>query len=684
MKQGVVSYIAVGLLFFSFNALNAALTFSDLSSKITFEGSASLKVTSTGLSPITGTLEKNPGTTWTGAEIPFDGGVITDGDYEIKFTGTYDPSSTYSYLLNGGTASKAASFFVIDPGFIAERILVSGSNNRLEGFPRFEPALPVKLSAATTVLRVAVQNELNKGIELSGGKVILDNNLAFGDSVQFADEGTIDFNGFNLVLGQKDLIWTTTLMLMGAKNFVLNADNRLTGEWIFDGDAQIIGNNNVIDFSGGGRIRVKAGTELRMTNVALRGLGSGSLQFDDKTARVELFDVAIEMDDDVTFTIGGFKAVGPVRVITGDFFLTYDPASCLTVDGTTMVYDNLDFNDNNNIRFTNELNSKILLRGGSIRKEESLELGDLEVAAADKKLDREFQVTPLRKLIVEETSTINGDGFKYDFAVGSTQSIVRVVSGKDAVFINIELRNFPINDLTLETGSSITFSDKAVLNLGENSTLTTTLNFAGKSTLNGGGKILCLGTGSEICVRPNSALLIDNVEIQDASANKIRCFDSTATVSFGNVKFKQDGVFSFTVGSLAVVGRTDLIGTTTFAYCSPRQSHICHFGTLCVDRNMAFSYDPCVANRDLIALDDSTATLELNNASLGSSQTGMRLTKGTVFVRGNNTIYNAGAVSLSQAISLGNGTPAEDVTVEFAGDGVLEILSGKLVYNNAV
>ena len=78
------------------------------------------------------------------------------------------------------------------------------------------------------MLRVAVQNELNKGIELSGGKVILDNNLAFGDSVQFASDGTIEFNGFNLVLGQKDLTWTTTLMLMSAKNFILNADNRLT------------------------------------------------------------------------------------------------------------------------------------------------------------------------------------------------------------------------------------------------------------------------------------------------------------------------------------------------------------------------------------------------------------------------------------------------------------------------
>jgi len=626
-----------------------------------------------GVLDVTGVLNVADPASITGNALSFTSGIYTNDIFRIILTGQYDPNLPYRIRLTGGS-----QFNAVVQGAIADNVDVSGVANVMQGSPSFINSNAIQLGSALTL---ALQGELNQTLLLNDGVIDLGADLSLGDSVLFKGPGRINFNGFNLNLGQKDLIWTDTLLLVGAKNLALNAKLRVTGQWFFDEEAYIVGNSSVLDLTTSGIIMIKRNTTVTMNDLTIKGLGSGSILFEDDTAKLVLQNVKVVLDQSVTMTNGTVSIAGPSTVVVGDKLFTFNDTSLLSVDGTTLEYDTLDFRDLNNVRFATVANES-LINGGSIRKVRSLKLGDF-IFNSDQTLDRQFSVSTLRKLVIEDNATIDGDGFGYQFARNPAVPIFIVAAGKRAKFINILMKDVPVRNNSFGAGSQVIFGDQTTVEIGGSGVLNDTWIFDGQTVLNGVGNILQLGTG-QLVLRPGASVLIDNITIRGIAGDNIRCMDNNCTLSFGNVNWVQDDTFTLSNGHFEVIGAWSLVGTSTFAYTSGRASTITSFGSVYLDTGMTFSYAPPIANRDLIVMENADALWTLNSATLASTTTGMRLTKGTIAIEQKSSIINDGAIARSEAISLGDGDPAHDVFIKFGASATLNVQSGILMYDNQV
>jgi hypothetical protein len=605
--------------------------------------------------------------------------------FNVVMTATYDPSSSYSIQLN--TPASELNFTTI--GTMYESIQIGGgTNNVIEGLPYLRTSNAIQVLSGT-VLTMNLQGPLNQNITLeSGGILQLGGDLELDDYVSITSgPGTVKFNDFNLILGKKDLMWTNTLTMVSASNLELNSTNSLYGRWYFQGDSNIVGNTNILDLTSSGRINIGRGTTLRMTDLVLNGLGYGNIIFHDSSSRLELYNVVINMDGSRTFTIGNMYVAGPTTIVTGTNFLYFNNSALLTVDTTTLLYDTLSFNNQNNIQFGSLAANESLLNGGTVQILVSQPLGDY-IIATNTTLDQNLIVSTLNRLIINQSTTITGAGFEFSFNLSSSAArpseapVFFIAPNKTVMFQNITLENFPIQNTSQPGSSQLIFGNNTTVVLGQNGTLTTTWMFEGQAILNGGGNILSMGDYGQILVRSGSSLLLTNITIQDLSNGQIRCIDNTSTISFGNTLIKLDNTYTLSNGEFDVVGVTEFSGTSTFAYAGNRTCNITTFGTLSFDQGMAFSYQPRIANRDLISMATQDSTLAFNAASIGSTTTGMRLTNGTLIIAGRCNQYNAGAKAQSQGISWGNGIPANDLTVRFFAEGELNIESGVFVYAN--
>lgn len=614
-----------------------------------------------------------------GNPIFFDEGIYSDGDFEIVMTATYDPSLTSSIYLPG----TGASLSITNPGNIKERILVQGSNNLIEGLPSFSTPQAIQFSGSSASLSLALQKELDTTMQLQS-TVNLGADLTLGDDVIIDGPGTINYNSFNLILGQKDLTWSHTLVMNNAKNLVLNSKNRLKGQWIFNGDAHIVGNDFILDLTNGATVRVRPNTTLRMSNLIIAGLGSGQIALDNQTSKLELFNVTIGTDGNYTVTSGIWVAIGEATVITPDTFLTFDRRGTLTVDGTTVYYDTLGFNDRNNIVFTSLTANIAQVNGGSIQKVRSLPIGDFRISV-NKELDKETVISPLKKLVIDESASIDGKGFDYRFSRNPGEDVLIIDPGVTTRFSNILLKDFPVDNMSQGAGSQLIFSNFTTVELGEDGYLDDVWMFEGEVILNGINKTLTLGPSAQLILRPGASLLLDNMTMKGLNGSKIRCLDNTCTLSLGNILWKQDADFTFTNGSLSIVKAFEFFGTSTFYYQTPRSSVIQSRGSLQIDEGFTFFYNPPTSNRDLIQCEDSTAVLALNGGTLACTATGIRLTDGTMTVDAESYLTQNSSAdrALSESIAIGNGIPANEVSIIIGSGAVLEILSGRVFYDQS-
>ncbi len=663
--------------------LNAGLIFYDRNAGLEVKNTSTLQIATTDLEPIDGTIIRNPGGAIIGERFFFNNGILSDGDFEILLTATYDPNKTFSVELSGTTGGGRAFYFVNNPGFIPHKLEIRGVNNRIEGLPSYVNNDPITLGDSNTTVTFALQRELNQSIVLNGGTVILDDDLIFDENVKFNGTGKIIFDGNNVAFGTETLSWTDTIEWVGGQNIILNGDAILTSRWIFNGNAHIIGNNNILDISGGGTILVKSGSSLLMSNLNVVGLGSGCIEFEDKTAEIELYECRLDMNTDYTFTTGGFYVSGESTVVTRDKILTYDLDSSVTVDSTTLFYDTLDFKDIDNIiTFTENGNKNgAFIDGGSIRYKSSLKIGD-ENLDGDTFLDRSIVINRKRNLIVRSNTEIDGRSQSITFGRLANEPIVIVQAGNLLKFFNILLKDFPIVNTEMQAGSQLIFGDDTTIELAENAIVDKVFEFEGNVLLNGRNKTIVMGPSGKFILRPGAQLTLDDIKIKGITDDKIVMYDSTCTMSFGDVEWTQDDTYTFSNGQFEVLGRWTLKGTGTFEMATELPCTVRSLGTLDVARGPTFLYTPPTNNRTLLRFIDENSTLFLSGGTFASTTTGVILTRGTFAVDSKSFLRNDGAVSISEGITVGNGILADDLTLKIEPAATLELLSGEFVYQN--
>lgn len=178
-----------------------------------------------------------------------------------------------------------------------------------------------------------------------------------------------------------------------------------------------------------------------------------------------------------------------------------------------------------------------------------------------------------------------------------------------------------------------------------------------------------------------SLLFLKNVTINGVDSNTFYCLDDNGTFSFQNATLILDGDLSFSLGHFDVVGDTVLTGTHLFIYQSDQVSNIGSNATLHFDSGMTFSYASTSA-RNLITMEDATAALHLNEATLYSVAPGLQLTKGTLIIEG-ECVIESDATTHDDGITLGDGSSASNnVTVKILPESGPKTESGWLNYKN--
>jgi hypothetical protein len=174
-----------------------------------------------------------------------------------------------------------------------------------------------------------------------------------------------------------------------------------------------------------------------------------------------------------------------------------------------------------------------------------------------------------------------------------------------------------------------------------------------------------------------------DMNIFGLSGNNIRCQGGTSFITFKNTGINLASNYSFTSGRISFEEDVIISGTNVFEYRPTHiNSGIASNSTLYLDTGITFRYAPDTDNRDLLGMVDETSHLYLNGCTLRSTTTGMRLTKGTLFINYINDVINDNATSISEGFALGNGSVNDNITVEIMAGGSLNIISGIFDYNN--
>ena len=97
---------------------------------------------------------------------------------------------------------------------------------------------------------------------------------------------------------------------------------------------------------------------------------------------------------------------------------------------------------------------------------------------------------------------------------------------------------------------------------------------------------------------------------------------------------------------------------------------------------LTFNYNPSIANKQLVRLQDSTAKLSLNATTLNLTTTGLQLTKGILEINGTCPV-NSDATVAAEGFEFGDGSSTtNNVTVKTFAESGLDVQSGFVVYKN--
>ncbi len=210
-------------------------------------------------------------------------------------------------------------------------------------------------------------------------------------------------------------------------------------------------------------------------------------------------------------------------------------------------------------------------------------------------------------------------------------------------------------------GTNVTFSSGGTINahgntihLGSKTTLQTSSvwQFISDATIDGHGNTLLLQPQVQLLLASNVSVTLKNMFL-DTTRNSpnipiIKCLDGTGYVTLDNVTLALADNFEFRNGHLFFNNDVRFTGTASFIYQSPQQSYIAPNSFLTFDPNTTLYYYPSSTNRDLIQMVDQSSVLYFKgpNTTLQTTTTGMRLTKGRLWMDNQVTLSTQAQTAL--------------------------------------
>ncbi len=214
--------------------------------------------------------------------------------------------------------------------------------------------------------------------------------------------------------------------------------------------------------------------------------------------------------------------------------------------------------------------------------------------------------------------------------------------------------------------------------------INTTLRCEGDCLLNGHKNSLLLNTDGKIIIATDSTLTVQNCTISGISEGKIICEADSSKLVLQNSRWKQDGNYSFTQGSIQIKETVKFIGAHTFTYESNQTSTIDANSTWQISKDMTFALGRQDINNgpEPLYFEDSSATLFLTNCTLNITDSGATFTRGTLLFDRNVCVELNSTLS-QNGLTLGDGTSNGDVYLKFHPGGILNFKAGYINYNLA-
>jgi hypothetical protein len=283
----------------------------------------------------TGTLVKDAAATINaGSYISFVDGIFEDSGNQLRMTSVLNTAGNQLSLTGNGKIRA-------QPGTILQNFSnITGSNNRIEGQPRFSNALTLASGAALTL---AVQSTMNQDIVLTNNTstLTLESDLRFADGKKITGSGTINGNGCAVITGNQSYVWdqSVTLTWQTGSQLDLLSSVTLLGALTFQGNCAINGQGNVLDLSVSpyGKIFIGPGANLSLSDITIRGVRNTSFVFGDATATLSLTGaVFFENADDVTLSQGNVLIAADSVWAIQDKSWIFSGTSLLRVNGFTL------------------------------------------------------------------------------------------------------------------------------------------------------------------------------------------------------------------------------------------------------------------------------------------------------------------------------------------------------------
>ena len=283
----------------------------------------------------------------------------------------------------------------------------------------------------------------------------------------------------------------------------------------------------------------------------------------------------------------------------------------------------------------------------------------------------------------EEVRIYNFNTSTYDFSLDTVHELSTVVravrwsnddkfliSGDDAT--NLTVYSYSPDEAFVTDGA--VFEDVELFFPGDVSWYATT-TFIDHGHIKSDNHHIVLEDGGAIVAGAGAHLTIENAEIYGISGSNLRCEDDTSIIELKGCTLRLDSDYSFSLGRFLFKQEVVITGTHKFIYDSRMGSTIDVNGVLMIDPGTTFSYAPPGNNRDLLYMTDKSSLLYLNGCTLYSTATGMRLTRGSLFLD-NDVTFSCAGTNPSESIAFGDGTSDGDLDVTWLSGAYLTVHGG--------
>ena len=228
-------------------------------------------------------------------------------------------------------------------------------------------------------------------------------------------------------------------------------------------------------------------------------------------------------------------------------------------------------------------------------------------------------------------------------------------------------RCFTWSDICVSLNNNLSLNERCIL-------------FSGQCSFDGRGHTLTVTPGARIFVDTNSSLCLTNLTIEGVADRNIGFFDSTSTITLQNVNFILDNDYTVTKGHFDIFSDFNVQGNGhKFTYQSEVPTTIQDYGRMILDHNTTFSYDPVVANTNLLQLTTKNSQFVLRNSTLHASSN-MQLLTGR-FITERRSSLTTGSDS---SVIFGDGvSSSNNLWIEIAAGATLDLVDGCVIYNDA-